>query len=268
MSKPLVSIIIPTHNRPDFLTRTLKSIIQQTYPYFEVIVVSNGINPSNKKSIEKLKDKRLIYKDQENSGGPASPRNHGMRLAKGKYIAFCDDDDIWLPTKLEEQVTTLEKCKDYIGAYTNMRRFDNTHEWEVPHENGRVTFESLLYKNTVPISSLIVRKNCLQKVGFFEEGKAVGIAEDYEYLLRILAKHKLYHIDNCLIKYWSGTNRETPTTLSFKTPFVYLKTILSCYYLTQKKLGIPFKSFFLPTLYHTWNMFKSIGYLIKIKIFT
>ena len=91
---PLVSVVIPTHNRPDFLRRTLLSIFQQTYENLQIIVVSNGFNPHNKKTVDDLKDSRLEYYEQENTGAPASPRNHGIRKSRGKYIAFCDDDDL------------------------------------------------------------------------------------------------------------------------------------------------------------------------------
>ncbi len=116
---PLVSVIIPTCNRPDFLRKTLQSIIDQTYSHMEIIVVSNGINKNNEETAKEFNDSRIIYVDQENSGGPASPRNHGIRIAKGKYVAFCDDDDLWESTKVAEQIAVFANNPTIKLCYTD-----------------------------------------------------------------------------------------------------------------------------------------------------
>ncbi len=261
--QPRVSVVIPTHNRPQFLKRTLEHILGQSYKKLEIIVVSNGFNGENKKVIEQLADHRLIYREQENSGGPSSPRNHGMRLAKGGYIAFCDDDDIWLSKKLEKQILFLEKHKEFMGSYTGMSRFNEKEEWVVDYENGEATFESTLYYNCIPISSLVVRRECLKKIGFFEESQAVGAAEDYEYLLRILSHYKLHYMKEILIKYWSADNRTTTTTPSLRSHFKYLKETLYCYYSVHKKIKIPIYKFLTPSFFQVFHFSKSVAYLIK-----
>jgi teichuronic acid biosynthesis glycosyltransferase TuaG len=231
MSKlPLVSVVIPTHNRPDFLKRAIQSIIAQTYQEIEIIVISNGYNEINRHAAQSFRDARIIYVEQEDSGGPASPRNHGMRIAKGDYIAFCDDDDIWMPDKLEKQIMVLEENLEYGLCYSNMLRFDDQNVWFEKHEQGYATFNSLLYINTVPISSVIVRKNLLNRVGLFCESKIVGDSEDYEFLLRYAIYTKFYYIDEFLIKYWSGDNRKTKYTLQYLNTLKYFCRIMGCYY--------------------------------------
>lgn len=107
-----VSIIIPTYNRASSLKRTLISIINQTYTDYEVIIVSNGSTDNTKDIVDQFQDERLKYIFQKGSGSPASPRNTGIKSSKGDYIAFCDDDDLWLPEKLEKQIAFLKKkCK-------------------------------------------------------------------------------------------------------------------------------------------------------------
>ena len=174
----LVSVIIPTHNRPELLTRTLKSVLSQTYDNMQVIVVSNGVSTQNKKAVFELNDKRLEYYDQENSGGPSSPRNLGINKAKGEFIAFCDDDDIWMPEKIAKQVSLMKENSHFGLCFTKMKRFDREKEWDLSHEAGEANFKSLLYVNTVPISSVMVRKNSLQCECIFSECKKVGANVD------------------------------------------------------------------------------------------
>src|SRR5258708_6981840 len=131
---PLVSVIVPTHNRPAFLRKTLQTILQQTYQNMEILIISNGFNAHNKKVCEDFSDKRLFYFEQENSGGPASTRNCGIKRARGKYVAFCDDDDLWMQDKLEKQVFALESNAEYGLCYTKMIRFNEIGEWNVSCE--------------------------------------------------------------------------------------------------------------------------------------
>ena len=94
---PLVSIIIPTYNRAEDLKRALKSVFDQTFRDYEVLVMDDGSIDNTREVVEKIKDARLRYERDENFGGPAVPRNRGLRLALGKYIAFLDSDDWWHP---------------------------------------------------------------------------------------------------------------------------------------------------------------------------
>ena len=262
-NKPLVSVIVPTHNRPDFLEKTLQSILKQTYKNLQIIVVSNGFNQKNKEIVENLKDKRILYKEQENSGSPSSPRNHGIRLSKGKYVAFCDDDDLWMPEKIEKQVEALEKNLNYDLCYSKMLRFDGKKEWAIPHEEGPSTLKSLLYVNTIPISSVFIRKKNLDIYGGFSEDPKVGTAEDYEFLLRHAVHSNFLFIDEYLIKYWSGSNRMTPIddNRTLCKNLKYFAYIIGCYYILYKKNDIQIKILFKPIFFHLKNLIKTLGYL-------
>ena len=230
---PLVSVVIPTYNRPEFLKKTILSILGQTYTNWELIVVSNGVNKANFDVVQKFDDPRIRYADQKNSGGPSSPRNHGIRLAKGIYVAFCDDDDLWMPSKLEKQVRTLETNPTFGICYTNMKRFDEAKEWVDPNDNGHADLETLLYKNTMPISSIFIRKSLLEQYGGFTESSIIGYSEDYDFVLKYSYYTKIYHIDEFLINYWSGMGRTSSQNnmLGIVHYIKYLKGIVGCYYL-------------------------------------
>ncbi|MBX9696589.1 MAG: glycosyltransferase family 2 protein [Alphaproteobacteria bacterium] len=253
---PLISVVVPTHNRPDFLRKTLESILSQTYANLEIFVISNGVNPNNKAMVESLNDSRIIYRDQENSGGPSSPRNYGIKLSKGKYLAFCDDDDLWEEDKLEKQICALEENPTHGLCYSKMMRFDEAREWAIAHEEGQATFASLLYVNTVPISSLIVRKSLIDHLGGFSEDPRVGASEDYEFLLRYAAKSKLYFIDKYLIRYWSGNNRTTSFNAQAKKLWSYYAYILFIFNKVKKYHHLPLYIFIRPALHHLFVILK------------
>ena len=109
---PLVSVIIPTYNRPDFLKLTIESILCQTYPKLEIIVVDDGSPGDHNQQLCK-QFPEVNYIKIPNSGGPARPRNIGIGRAEGEYIALVDDDDIWLPEKIEKQVHILNTNPDF-----------------------------------------------------------------------------------------------------------------------------------------------------------
>jgi len=264
LKDPLISIVVPTHNRPVFLKKTLVSIIQQTYKNLEVLVVSNGSNEHNRKVVEDLQDPRVCYFEQENSGGPASPRNNGIKRAKGKYIAFCDDDDLWMPEKLQLQLEALEHNHDHGLCFTKMLRFDEKDQWTLPHEEGQATLHSLLYTNTVPISSVIIRRDLLSKFGGFNESRLVGFSEDYEFLLRFASVTRFYYLDKYLIKYWSGVNRVTATdsNRTMKDCLDQLGNILGCFWLTARSKRVSYLVFIKPLLFHIKNFIKSITYIL------
>ena len=129
--KPLVSVIIPTYNRPTYLKQTLDSVVNQTYNNIEIIVVDDG-SPNEDTLRVCKKYKTVTYLKIENSGGPAKPRNVGIKEAKGKYIAFLDDDDLWIATKIEQQVRILEEHNDFGLAHGYCQIID---------ENGKLTGE-------------------------------------------------------------------------------------------------------------------------------
>jgi glycosyltransferase involved in cell wall biosynthesis len=105
MSSKLVSAIIPTRNRPELLLRAVRSVIAQTYENLEIIVVVDGPDSTSRAALNKIDDARLKVVQLAESVGGSDARNRGVQHAKGEWIAFLDDDDEWLPTKIEKQVT-------------------------------------------------------------------------------------------------------------------------------------------------------------------
>ena len=127
MAKPLVSVIIPAYNSADFIDEALKSVFDQTYKDLEIIVVDDGSTDDTRAVLEKYGD-RVNYHYQDNNG-PASARNRGIKLARGKYIAFLDADDLWLPTKLEKQVALFKNRENLGFVTTGVCSFDENGDY-------------------------------------------------------------------------------------------------------------------------------------------
>ena len=263
---PLVSVIIPTHNRPELLKRTLLSIVNQSYPSLEIIVISNGISIINRNVVEELQDSRVCYLEQNDSGGPSSPRNHGIQKAQGEYVAFCDDDDLWMPNKVEKQVEALVNNYEYGLCYSKMLRFNQEKEWSISHEEGPADLKSLLYINTVPISSVLMKKTLLIKYGGFSESKCIGSSEDYEFLLRYSVITKFYFIDEYLIKYWSGDDRITDNQMNIRRLYRYLIQIFCCYAFLFKTGKIKIYNLIFPVFYNIKLFAKSLCYQMLISM--
>ena len=112
---PVVSVIIPFYSHKEWLDETLDSVFTQTLKDIEVVLVNDGSHEDISEIIKKYSSK-IIYLTQENKG-PAAARNYGMSVAKGEYIAFEDSDDVWLPTKLEKQISFMKK-QNLVWSHT------------------------------------------------------------------------------------------------------------------------------------------------------
>lgn len=115
-----ISVIIPFYSRVDWLIEAVESVFDQTFTDYEVIIVNDGSPEDDKLFVEKFGEKVNYFKTENK--GPAHARNFGIAKAKGKYIAFLDSDDIWLPTKLEKQVKYMEK-NGLVWSHTNYYTF-------------------------------------------------------------------------------------------------------------------------------------------------
>ena len=122
MTMPKVSVIIPTYNAARWIGETIDSVQSQTYKNYEIIVIDDGSVDSTREVLEKyIKNINYIYQDNK---GVSSARNHGIKISAGEYIAFLDNDDIWLPDKLSLQIQVLESQKNIAMIFTDGELFD------------------------------------------------------------------------------------------------------------------------------------------------
>lgn len=120
----LVSVIMPSYNTSDFISETIKSVLNQTYTNWELLIVDDCSTDNTDEIVRPfLLDKRIRYLKNENNSGAAVSRNRALREAKGKWVAFLDSDDLWMPDKLSKQIRFMEK-NSYHFSYTNYSEID------------------------------------------------------------------------------------------------------------------------------------------------
>ena len=203
---PLVSVIVPTFNRAQLLSETLESILNQTFCNFELIVVDNMSEDGTEAYVKGFDDPRIRYFSNANHGIIAVNRNYGIRCAIGKYIAFCDDDDIWLPEKLQIQVDFMEQNPDVGLTFGYAENFGDTAYsglllYAKKESDSIDSFEKLLLGNKIATFTVMVQKKCFNTVDCFDENPEFKAIEDYDLWLRIALKYRIACVREILGKY-------------------------------------------------------------------
>lgn len=202
--RPLVSVVIPTFNRRDFLTDALDSVLAQTYPRTEVMVIDDGSTDGTGARVTE-RFPAVRYQWQENRG-PSAARNHGCRLAQGEWVAFLDSDDRWQPRKLERQMGFLLENPRYEACYTDeiwIRRGVRVNPRNIHRKYSGWIFPHALPLCTISPSSILLKRSLLQSLapgpgdGPFDE--SLPVCEDYDLWLRLCARHPVYFLEEKLI---------------------------------------------------------------------
>jgi len=211
---PFFSVIIPTYNRSQELKRSVESVLSQSFGNFEILVMDDGSTDDTQKVVSTLNDPRIIYDWEKNFGGPARPRNRGVAKARGEWICFLDADDTWLPYKLEACYQHIDERVDFI--YNDLeineekkslfnKSIRRTRQLKKP-----VIMDLLLNDNAISNSSVVVRKNILDRIGKIDEKVEMIASEDYNTWLRIA---------------------------SITDKFLYIKKVLGCYAVTESNIS-------------------------------
>lgn len=214
MESSLVSVIVPVYNGELFLDRCINSVKSQTYENWEMLLVNDGSLDNSKKIIEKYtSDPRIKYFENKKNLGIAATRNRAIEYSKGSYLALLDQDDEWLPQKLEKQISLFEKLDNSYGlVYSNLSvKYSDGRELEAkkeiePLRDVDQNFEKLVISNFIYSPTVMIKRDAIQKVGGFNESILWG-GDDYELWLRIGRKYLFGYIDESLsIRHEHGKN--------------------------------------------------------------
>jgi len=210
--QPLVSVSIIAYNRRDMVGQSLDSVLAQTYPNIEVILCDDGSTDGTGEFVREHYGDRVTYIYQENQG-PAAARNATIRAAQGKYIALQDDDDIWLPEKLEKQVPALEQNPDAALCYGICLAADpdGKETGEIHGQSNRGMsgdcFSLFLSRNVIMEPVTLVRASVFDEVGLFDEELPAG--KDTDMFLRIALEHAAEYIAEPLMLVRQHPGRRT-----------------------------------------------------------
>lgn len=220
---PSVSVIMPAFNAGKTIESAILSVLSQTYRDFELIIVNDCSTDDTEKIINKFKEKdeRIVYIKNEQNSGVSYSRNNAIKYAKGKWIAFLDSDDIWIKDKLEKQINLAEKNSDAVLVYTASSFITANGEpyLYVLHAKEKINYKTLLKKNLVSCSSVMVKKAIVEKI----EMPSDKMSEDYYVWLQILKEYKYaYGIDEPLLVYRlsqksKSSNRIKSAKMTFNT---------------------------------------------------
>lgn len=228
-----ITVIIPTYNRAKLLKRAIESVFNQTFKDFELIVVDDGSTDNTKEVVSEYKEVKYVY--QENSGGAARPKNTGIKMAQGEYVAILDSDDEWLPTKLEKQVKFLEEHPEIDVVGCNILINGKT-KYRIPKYQN--LFERMLVTDDMGTGSAIVyRKEVFNKVGLFDENLKSG--QDKEMRIRLAQECKFGFVDEYLVNYYLGHDNISSSGLDIEKRERDWEYIFSKYkkYYTDKLLN-------------------------------
>ena len=195
----LVSIIIPYYKKKDYIKKTINSILKQTYKKFEIIIINDepGELSKNILSFLKKKDSRIKIINNKKNIGAGKSRNKGINIAKGKYIAFIDSDDLWKKNKLLKQIEFMRK-KNIEISHTSYEIIDDDLAIRGTRQAKLMNYKKLIKSCDIGLSTVIIKKSLIKNLRF----PNLKTKEDYVLWLEIAKKGKTIHALNTKLTQW------------------------------------------------------------------
>jgi len=221
----LVSVIIPTFNRAALLGRAIKSVLDQTYRNFEVIISDDGSTDNTKEVVDHFKNPDIRYTRNSQNRGQSHARNRGVVMAEGEYVAFLDSDDFWLPNKLAVQMAAFKKCPDIGLVYSNVFLSSTGSDIRKVKfgfqffKSGFLFREVLLWQVMCQLPTWLTKKECFLSIGGFDE--ELSMIEDRDFIVRFAHRYKLYGIAEPLAVVLYHNEGRVSDTSAQKLEYVY-----------------------------------------------
>lgn len=204
---PLVSVITPVYNRSHLIERAIQSVIDQTYAEIEILVVDDGSTDNIEEVLHKLHDDRIVYLNQHHQG-PSAARNKGYAMSQGKYIHFLDSDDYFLQTNISQKVKELEGHPQAGWVFSDCY-FLRPGNLKPVLRNGNIAklrkilfrtstvFELLLMHYFVNTDAVMMRRECIESIGGFDE--TLISFEDMDFFYRLARRYEARFVDEPLV---------------------------------------------------------------------
>lgn len=202
MNQPLVSVVIPNYNYGRFLSKTIESVLAQTYPNIEIIVVDDGSTDDSIKIIESFGDQVKLIKQQNQGVGMA--RNTGTENSKGDVLTFLDADDYWHQDKIKKQIEKLQSDSE-IGlvhcGFWHVDIDDKLLDQRIEGEEGWVADKLMKLEPVLTSTTLLVWRDVFMEVGGYDTNRNLHPAEDWEFSYRVARKYKFGFVAEPLVYY-------------------------------------------------------------------
>jgi glycosyltransferase involved in cell wall biosynthesis len=194
---PLVSTVVPVFNGVATLPETVLSLLAQSYSHHEIILVDDGSTDSSRELMAELaSDERIRVVHKEN-GGVADARNAGISESRGELIAFCDQDDLWRPEKLERQVPMFDRTNIAL-VYSGIEfRYPSRIRTSLP-QGDPVTFPEILLRNSLSCCTVVATREALLHVGCFDGDRLLMGVDDWHLWIRVLRYYEAAHVTDVL----------------------------------------------------------------------
>ncbi|MBR3836883.1 MAG: glycosyltransferase family 2 protein [Clostridia bacterium] len=223
----MISVVIPTHNRADLLPRAIKSVQAQTWKDLEIVVVSDGSEDNTKEVVNELAkdDARIRFIEYFPAKGGNIARNTGIENASGEFVAFLDDDDEFMPEKLEKQMAVMESDPEIGLVYTGVRILYVNEQVTYrtnPKAQGDLSKEILLDNSVGTTSTVMARKDLLLKAGMFDIN--LRALQDFDLWIRVCQLCKVGLVPEEMINYYNytGTKQVSALTDKYVEAFAYI----------------------------------------------
>lgn len=218
---PLVSVVLPTYNRAKTLERAIQSVLNQTFTDFELIIIDDGSTDESDLILSKYARLTNVTVASQPRGGCSMARNVGISKACGRYLAFQDSDDEWIPDKLAKAVTALEQSDAETGVfYSDMIRVlsdGSLTDFRAPKvvKGVLINEHTMDYQvHCIGIQSAVIKRECFEQAGYFDE--ALPRCVDLDLFIRLSDKFRFIHSNEKLVKFYAGegisTNRAALVT--------------------------------------------------------
>lgn len=208
---PLVSVVIPSYNRPAELRRALASVLAQDVEDLEILVIDDASTEDTESAATGFGDPRIRFLRQPHNGGVAAARNRGLQESRAPFIALLDDDDEWLPGKLTKQLACLQAGPPDLGlVYGSAEDVDTDGRTRFhPNRAEGQLYRKMLSRNRMhgAPSSLLMRRNIVRQIGFFDP--RLPAIEDYDYFLRACRVANVACLPDALIRYYDPRDPKT-----------------------------------------------------------
>ncbi len=214
INQPLVTVVIPTYNRIEFVQQAIASVIAQTYIHWELIIADDGSDDGTAAAINSVNDSRIKVLQLKHSGNIAYLRNTGVKAGTGEWIAFLDSDDLWVPQKLEIQLNNLM----YEGKQWGYGGFElmNREMQPIPNKagiyrpvSGWIAKEVLTTEASVNIGTLMLKRSLFEEARGFNEDAELLYREDYELVIRLALKEEVLAVPDLLVRIREHDGRST-----------------------------------------------------------